>query len=273
MTYRETEDSRYDSAPIELFEFVGTFRTYRMTSASTEYTYNEERYTPIAGLDRSEVDLAIHSEDQAELEIAIPSSTSIVKDHALQDTPPDLDFTLYRVQRDTGDAVIYFRGSVTQIKIDGDKAKLLVPSRFREVLANTIPTVFVQAPCNHVLFDQRCKVSRAANSHNTEIVSVSDRTIEVDSTGAFGADFFVGGELIITATGERRTIVSQTGSIMEINFEFNKVTSGDAISIAAGCDHGYTSTGGCPKFANQLNFGGCPFVPGQSNNVFSTGIS
>ena len=51
-----------------------------------------------------------------------------------------------------------------------------------------------------------------------------------------------------------------------------RIAVGTSIQVTAGCDHSYSGANGCPKFANQRNFGGCPFVPGESNNVFVTGV-
>jgi uncharacterized phage protein (TIGR02218 family) len=272
MSYIATEQSKYDSAPIELYRFDGTFRSYYLTPHAIARTYLGITYQPAAGMTRNGIDLANHSEDQGELEIQLPVNAQIIRDYALQDTPPDLELTIFRIQRDTGDAITYFQGRVKEVKLDEQTSTIVVPSRFREILASTLPTIYVQSSCNHVLFDDRCKVSRAANSQNAEITGVAGRTITVSTAGAFPSGFFTGGEILIPITGERRTIVDQSGLSFQVNFEFSRALVGQTITLTAGCDHSYDGAGGCPKFANMINFGGFPFVPGRTNNVFSNGL-
>lgn len=273
MPYQDFEEAQYDSEPVELFMFVGTYRTYYLSPHNQTISFMGNDYLPVAGMVRGEISSTSQNEDQGELEIEMPIGTRIVRDYAFQSTPPNLELTIYRVQRETGDSAIMYTGRVSKFEVGRDIATLVVPSRFREMLENTLPTVYVQAPCNHVLFDQRCQVSRAANSHITSVDSVSGREIVLDSIGSFPSDFFVGGELLVSTSGERRTIVSQSGLTVTVNFEFNQIMAGSSVSIAAGCDHSYSGAGGCPKFNNQPNFGGCPFTPGESNNPFSNGIS
>ncbi|WBF76748.1 hypothetical protein PSV3_00046 [Septimatrevirus PSV31] len=122
------------------------------------------------------------------------------------------------------------------------------------------------------MFDERCKVSRVSNSLDTQVSAVEGRNISIPSLGGFPDGWFIGGEIAIPARNERRMIVAQAGAILTVNYEFARISVGTSVQVTAGCDHSYNGANGCPKFNNQPNFGGCPFVPGESNNLFQSGV-
>ena len=270
--YDDKEISLSDSAPFELFEFVGTYRNYFMTSDNLAHTFNGSVYNPVPGLKRGGLKVGTHEDDSVDITIDVPITEQIVKDYAFQTTPPSLSVTIYRLQRDAGTYVAYWKGPIASITVNDEFATFRIPSKFGSILQGNIPNVYVQPPCNNVLFDELCKVSRVANSLDTQVSSIEGRVIGIPSIGGFPNGWFIGGEIAIPARNERRMIVNQSGSLLTINYEFSKLSVGTSIQVTAGCDHSYSGANGCPKFANQRNFGGCPFVPGESNNVFVTGV-
>ncbi len=273
--YDDKEISQQDGAPYELYEWVGTYRSYYMTTDSIPHVFNSTTYNPVSGLKRSTLKAGTHEEDNIDLTIIVPITEQIVKDYGFQTTPPALDLTIYRFQRDAATFVPYWKGPVASIIINGEEATLRTPSKFGNILQGNIPNVYVQPPCNNVLFDERCKVSRVSNSLDTVVSAISSDGLQISipSIGGFPNGWFVGGEIAIPARNERRMIVAQTGAILTVNYGFSRISVGTSIQVTAGCDHSFTSANGCPKFNNQINFGGCPFVPGESNNPFTNGIS
>lgn len=272
MAFEDTERSRYDSAPVELYRFSGTFRSFYLTSSSKAVSFLGMEYLPVAGLSRGKIEVATQSEDHGELEVELPTTHQLVRDYAFQQTPPELSLILYRLQRDTGESAAIFRGKITGFKPGKDSTTLTIPSSFDDVLNSALPTVYIQPSCNHVLFDNRCKVSRAAFSNETEVVSANGRQITVEAVSGRPSGFFVGGELFIPQTGERRSITEMVGNVVTVGFEFTRITQGMNVTLTAGCNLSYTSSGGCPKFNNKKNFGGFPYAPGETNNVFANGV-
>lgn len=271
--YDDKELSVDDSAPYELYEWVGTYRNYYMTSDAISHLFNSQTYNPVPGLKRSTLKAGTHEEDNIDLTITLPITEQLVKDYGFQTTPPSLDLTIYRFQRDAATFVPYWKGPVASIVINGEDATIRTPSKFGNILQGNIPNVYVQPPCNNVLFDERCKISRAANSVSTVVSIVEGTQITIASAGSFPNGWFVGGEIAIPARNERRMIVAQSGAVLTVNYAFSRITPGMSVEVTAGCDHSFTSANGCPKFGNQINFGGCPYVPGESNNPFTNGIS
>ena len=271
-TYAQLESSRFDGAPVELYEFVGTYRSYYMTSDQIAHVHQGSIYEPVSGLSRGSLNLANYDDDDTGLEVTIPTSAQIVKDYSLQVTPPSLNLTIYRFHRDASDWVVYSTGAVASIVTDAENSVFKIPSVFGSIMSGNIPSVFVQPPCNNVLFDDFCKVIRGDNSVTTTVTSVNGRSISIASTGGFPEGWFVGGEISVMSRNERRMISAQASATMTVNYEFSLLAVGTLVQVTAGCDHSYSGAGGCPKFSNQKNFGGLPFVPGESNNVFVSGV-
>lgn len=270
--YDVMEESIDDSAPYELYEWVGTYRNYFMTTDMLTHVFNGSNYNPVAGLKRSTLKAGTHDEDNVDMTITIPITEQIVKDYGFQTTPPRLVLNIYRFQRDAATFVQYWKGPVASISIDDENATFRTPSKFGNMLQGSIPNIYIQPPCNNVLFDDFCRVSRVLNSVDTVVTSIEGRVINISSTGSFPDGWFIGGEIAMPSNNERRMIVAQTGPLLTVNYAFANLSVGSSVQVTAGCDHSYDGVNGCPKHNNQKNFGGCPFVPGESNNPFTSGI-
>lgn len=273
--YDDFELSDDSGQPIELYEFVGTYKTYYYTSTAEPQLFLSKTYIPVPGLKRSTVKASTSDEDNADVTLDFPVSNQLIKDYGFQTTPPSLVLTIYRIHRNSSVPAAYWKGPVTQINLRGMKAQVRVPSRFGFIMQGNIPNVYYQPPCNNVLFDSRCKVSRELNAVTTTVQSVVGRVITVASIGAFPAQWFAGGEIVIPATNERRMIVEQDDTDLRkltVNYAFARISFGTGVQVAAGCNHDFFSTSGCLKFNNQRNFGAMPFMPGESNNPFTTGL-
>lgn len=274
--YTDKEQSVQDGAPYELYEWIGSYTNYYMTSDSIPHTYNGRIYLPVAGLKRSTIKAPSYDEDSTDVTITMPMTAQLVKDYGFQSTPPDLQLNLYRFQRGATTSVVYWTGPVSGISIDNELGTITVPAMFGNVLRGDLPSVYIQPPCNNILFDARCKINRAANAVSTTVLAVNGLVITVASAGGFPAGWFIGGEVVMTDHNERRMILAQSGvgasAQFTVNYAFANLKPGMSIEIASGCDHSYTSVNGCPKYSNEKNFGGMPFVPGESNDPHVYGV-
>ena len=270
--YDDKEISTDEGAPVELFEWIGSYRSYYMTSDAVPHVYSSHTYLPVSGLLRSEIKAATHEEDNTDVTVDLPITEQLVKDYGFQTTPPKLDLIIHRMHRDALTVVPYWKGKVASIVVENNMAKLRIPSRFGSILQGNIPTVYIQPPCNNVLFDQRCKVSRVANSLDTTVATVNGRTITIPTLGGFPEGWFIGGEIVIPSRNERRMIIAQAGTALTVNYAFARISQGMSIQVTSGCDHSFTSPGGCPKYNNQRNYGGAPYVPGETKNPFPAGV-
>ena len=269
--YTDRETSGHDGEPIECYEFVGSYKTYRYTSGDLAVTVNGNVFEP-ALLKRTNVKVGTHSEDNIDLNIEMPVSLAMAKDNAFQLTPPRLRLTVYRVHRGTNyatDFSIYWIGNTYKWDVDGESCTVNIPSVFSAALAGNVPSIFYQAPCNHVLFDSGCKISRAANKVTTTVTGITGSVVQVATIGAFVSGDFIGGEVADIAHNDRKMIVLHAGNVLTVNYPFSTLQIGATVEVTRGCDHAFE--GHCKtRYANQINFGGFPFVP--SINPFESGL-
>lgn len=262
MSYEVKEASTHDGQPIECFEFVSNYTTYRYTSYDRTVVVASQTFEPLA-IKRSTIKAGTHEEDNLDIQVEIPATSRLAKDCAYYLTPPRLTMTIYRVHEGDDfatDYVIYWKGPVANLSVDKNIATIRVPSVFSNLLSGHVPSVFYQNPCNHVLFDGGCKIVRASHNVTTTIVLVSPTALQIASVGGFPDQYFKGGEVVNIPTGERRLIIDHTADTIQINYPFGEASIGQAVEVTAGCDHSYE--GDCKlKFSNQVNYGGFPFIP------------
>lgn len=122
----------------------------------------------------------------------------------------------------------------------------------------------VSSNCRYDLGDTRCTVNIAALSKSFTITQVDNaQVIETNLTDADAA--FDNGVLLFTSgqnSGIGLEVQSYLHTLGTITLKLIApfpLAIGDTGTIYPGCDK--TLIGGCAKYANQLNFGGEPFVP------------
>jgi uncharacterized phage protein (TIGR02218 family) len=256
--------------PIECYFFAGTVKNYLYTSADTDVSIGTDNYKSTA-IERSELKVSTHSDDRQEITLSMPTILDVIQDYAFSVAPPDLTLTIRRFHRGTDSSannVIYWIGQVSSMLVNGHGSQILVPSIMSNAMKNNIPPVSYQTPCNHVLFDARCKVDRPSHLLSTTVAFIGGRNITMGDAPGVADGVFITGEVFCARTNEHRQIQNHAGRGLLINYPFSKVVVGDAIQVTWGCDHSFSTC--VNKFGNQLNFGGFPYVP--NINPFVYGI-
>ncbi len=129
-----------------------------------------------------------------------------------------------------------------------------------------------QYGCDADLGDARCGVALAGAAFTgtgTVAALLDERIILVNGLGAYADDWFTRGLVTWVNGGNaarkaevKRHSVSTAGVRIEIWLDPNRpLTLGDSFSISAGCDKQFATCRA--KFANGLNFRGCPHMPGN----------
>lgn len=268
MAFADTETSPYSAAPIELFKFIGTVATYRMTTYSQTVVSGTDTYTPLAGLKRTVLKVGTQEEENLALDIELPYDHPLVTAYAYQTAPPTLELELRRTHRDNpADSILMWKGKVLSFSVAGRIAKLRVPSLFAYILGGVTPAPRYQAPCNHILYDGRCSVDPTTFLHATTVTSITDNLITLASN-PFSDGLCNGGDMTFAAGGEARMVISNAVLDFTVTYPFSGLSIGSAVTIRQGCDHSYTTCKS--KFSNGINFGGCPLVPDR--NPFTSKI-
>jgi uncharacterized phage protein (TIGR02218 family) len=271
LTYDALETSDSDGYVAELYEFLGAANDYYYTSFASAQTYGGHTYTPMPGLKRKGITTTtVGGSSSGDLEIELPYNSALAAEYAFTDVPASLRLNLRRKHISDPDdaAVVIWSGEVGVWTVKGRMATFKVPSVFSVALETIIPKVRWQKPCNNLLYDGRCKVVRNDHKVDTTISSATDSTITVASVGTWVGTEGVGGEVVNNVTGERRTIVSHSGTVLTIKLPFSSFTPGDSVTLFEGCDHsGQTCK---DKFDNIDNYGGFLLIP--SVNPFGSTV-
>lgn len=268
MAYQDEETGLTTGRPIELYKFSGTFNNYNLTSYNLPIVSNGTTFTPIA-IDRNKLKVATQEQTENALEITMPFDHPLVTEYAYQNAPPNLNFELIRChETDYNDTITMWAGRVTAFTVEGRLAKLKVPAIMSYALNGNAPTPRYQAPCNHVLYDQRCGVDPALHQHVTTITQVTGNIIRVASYPWLPTDAVAG--QMITTPGEQRMIISVVANDITLTYPFANVSVGDSVTLRKGCDHAFE--GDCKtKFSNGARFGGFPIVP--TRNPFTSTLT
>jgi len=261
VSYDSYEESVESGAPVEGFKFTGSFTEYRYTSSQVDVEIFSETYTAIA-ISRNAVKATTQNDDGGDLEVVVPYDIQLVRDYAYSKAPLRLTLEIVRYHEGSDpvtDWVTIWKGVCTNFSVSDRKCKIRVPSIFSVVLRGELPNVYYQGPCNHRLYDDRCKLSAASFKTTSTITDIDKNVITVTADGA-DDNTMVGGEMVNTTQGERRLIISNVADVITLNFPFYGAEVGDTVEMYQGCDHSFATCG--TKFSNQANYGGFPFIPG-----------
>ena len=290
-TYATQDGSGEGGSPIELYKFtqIGSTETYLFTSSNEPYTYNLEVYQP-ASISRSEPKLSPRMESGG-IKITVPRDNAFAVRYLSPLPPLPEKLIIYRTHSTdvSGEVIVLWQGDIEAVAFKEEKA-IISTSTLMGRLGGVVPKRTFSWMCNHVLFDEQCKVNRNAFVSYGEVVSVDKEVLVIsDSSGAFAvptaserfaldSTFFNGGYIsYVDSIGRKhhRSIVSFTqpgglGSRVQMNhqiLELAGATGGD-VEMYSGCSHDVTTC--FDKFNNVINYGGFPLVP--HDNPFATGI-
>jgi len=261
MSYDDYEISGSDGYVAELYDFEGLFTSYYYTSFAEDLVVDGRTYTAVEGLKRKNIKVtSVGGSSSGDLEIEIPFDLPLTKEYAFTDVPPTLNLVLRRGHRgDPSEAFpVIWSGAVGSWTVKGRKASLKVPSTFALALDASVPAQRWQGPCSHLLYNARCGILRTDYRHVTTVTSLSANIINVASLPWTGTEG-IGGEVINSDTGERRTIRSHEGTVVTLKVPFTELRPGSNVILQQGCDH---SAATCrDKFNNLDRYGGCNLVP------------
>lgn len=274
----DMENSATGSQPVELYQFLGSYKNYYYTSSAEPVLFEGNTYIPLPDLSRNSIKTGTNTEESAAVKVTMPVTADLIADYGFQTTPPRLLLNLIRVYRELlpheANFKVAWRGPITNISVKGRRAQLDVPSIFSNLLGSSCPSFYYQSPCNHVLFDpETCGVPRVDNAVSTVVQQVlyGGQVLRLASYGSFTPDEFIGGEILIPSQSERRMIIGADvgNGELTVNYPFGRVAQGIAVQSTRGCDHSWK--GHCKtRYNNTPRYGGHPLIPNV--NLFESGF-
>jgi uncharacterized phage protein (TIGR02218 family) len=266
MSFDDDERSVQDSRPVELYTVTFGADVFRRTTYHRDLVVSGQTYLALPV--RRGLDQVSGGMDVVEHSLELPINDAIIPRYAgLGVVPQKVDVTCTRLQLRSGTTRQMWTGRVSYLTFRGKTAVFKIAQMNDDPLAVEIPNAIVSRHCNNVFGDTICQVDKSANAVLTSLTAdPSGLFLNVASVGGYPDGSFNFGELIhIDSGNERRTIVSQVGTLVEIDVVLpNTAGSGDSVRIIRGCDKSIDT---CRvKYANQINFIGMPHI--DSSNFF-----
>lgn len=269
MAYDVFEASVEAGRPIELYTFTIGAEVFRYTSAEDVVSYSANNYQP-RPMNRTAPTLSSDQRGRQQLEMTLPKDDPVSQRYIAIVPATRVNLEVLQFHRDDSpNGQILWQGRITSVKFEkqGTVARFFSVSS-EAALARPIPGRKYQGLCNHVLYDVRCKVTKASFQHTGNVDAENNRVLTVNGLlAAKGAGWAVGGTVEISGSDEKRLIISQNGDDVTLQIEFPDSLVGVSVDVFAGCDHTLATCNG--KFSNAVNNGGFPFVP--KRNPFGPG--
>lgn len=257
-----------------LFNFtLITGQQYYWTDSDVDVTFNGRtylstgpsisgvKYKLMRGLQVDTMDLTVLAK-QSDLIGGVTWNVAAMSG-ALDGTKVSIEYALLPAWGSPAEAINIFKGQVSDVK-KGDIDFTVAVLSDADKLNTKIPKIVFQPGCVRTLYSPGCTVIRANFSANGIVNSVTNR-VSFQTNLPHPAGYFSLGAITFLSglnAGVRRSVKIFANGAVTLSFPLAMdLAPGDAFTISAGCDHSRDGANGCPKFANQANYKGTPFVP------------
>jgi uncharacterized phage protein (TIGR02218 family) len=265
MSFEAYEESMAAGSRVELYTLAMGSTIYRMHSSAEPTISSGGNTFYRTQIGRSEI-----MSGQESLEIELPGSHAFSLKFTTIAPGQLASLTVQTYQRsDTADVRVIWKGVVGSVAFTANTAKstlTLVP--ISKALDKTIPEKTFQAACNNVLFDADCKVAAASWSYLNTVSAVSNNVVTVTGLLTAKGDGWSTGGYVAYGALDYRLVLTQSGDDLTLVLPFHETVLGNNVTVYAGCDHTIAVCNS--KFSNEINFGGCPYVP--TKNIFIKGL-
>lgn len=264
MSYAVKDVSIASGAPILCYKFVAEFRTWRLTSYNDSVVLGGEIYLP-AQVRHTAVEISGSMDSIMTIDVGIPADHEIARAFCFLSSPKELKVTIYRAHEGddlSTDFRIEWAGYHVGSRAEGKEAILLTGSIIQAAMNGNLSTVYYQKICNHVLFDERCKVVRASFTDTAVVTKIQGQLITIDVPPYADHDLQAG-QMTNTRTGEQQGIIDNQTDKVSLGYRFFDLIVGDTVELTLGCNH--LRLGHCKnRFNNVINYGGMDFIPEQN---------
>lgn len=267
------DSPQYQEHSIETYEFVTPGRQFNFTSYRQDVVHGGVTYTAVP-IGHSNYQRSLNAEEKG-VSISLPVDNEFAQAVLFRTSLQGLQCRIFYQGRLNADGLtphteggrfLVWHGRILSFKVTGSTMSLTLYTFLANALRQPVPKVYYQSQCNHVLYDERCRVSQMTYRRETTLQSQDGR--QVTFADMYEEDWLTGGYLQRVSDGERRLITDNSENTAVIPYPLRDVEAGQQVYLFAGCDH---TIGACrTKFSNQENFGGFPTVPYK--NIFRTGV-
>ena len=266
MAFEDYETSVEGGSSVELYTLAMGSTIYRMhTSVEQIIVYAGDDFS------RTSISRGSIATGQEYLELKLPGSHAFSLKFATIAPGQTASLTIQSYQRsDPSDVRVIYKGVVRSVAFTqamSHSALSLIP--INEAFDKSIPERTFQAACNNVLFDPDCKVSSGLYEHVGAVTAIVNNIVTISGLAAAKGTGWSTGGYISYGVLDYRLVLEQNGDHCTLVLPFHESVLTENVQVFAGCDHSIATCKA--KFAdNEINFGGCPYVP--TKNIFITGL-
>lgn len=263
MSYAQKDNSVQEGQPVEFYKFTSPLGTFRFTSDNEPGICNGELYLVLpGGITRTSIETGSVVDTVMTMDFTFRADTDLARLYCYQTTPELMNVEVRRAHR--GDDwntewEMEWMGYGLDVSGSGPTITIKTGSVIQAKLNGNIASIYYQRMCNHMLFDERCKVNKDDWTITSTITKVQRQLITVENDQSADGELKAG-EIEHVRTGEKRSIYDNSSNIITIGYPFGDAQVGDEVRLVFGCDH--KRLGHCKnRFNNVQNFGGFPFIP------------
>jgi hypothetical protein len=275
MTFDADETSIQDGQPKELYLWQLGDTRILLTNATTAEVDGLDTYLP-STITRDQPTYSIEkagSEVTFEIALGDLNGAALVSAY-ISRLPEGLTQVAVKKRHPTGDED-FWSGFVVSAVYTDDKLKVLARP-LSNLLSKTAPRRGYGKLCQHVFFDSRCTIQRAAHTEPGTVTSIDSTGLVFTVPGIATPEVtYLTGEIKKVGAFDRGMIVAQSGDTFSVRYPIPGIEVNDAVEIVAGCRH---DTIDCTAYANVANasgtnienYGGFPWTP--DINLFEKGL-
>jgi len=238
---------------VEIYRFASRTERWLFTSADRDQIHLGETYTAVPiGREKNEMTENIH---KASLTVSVPRDNALASRYFADRPESMVSLTIYEIGGPSPRTI--WKGRIVSVNAAGARVKITLESIFTSLNRPGLRAVY-QLSCRHPLYGTYCRVLSSQHQTLANITAISGVTLTVSGIGGFANGWFTSGYLV--QEGIRyRMIMTHTGDQITIDRPLRHTGE---IRIYPGCNHLMSDCKN--KFANLLNFGGFPWIPGQT---------
>lgn len=267
MSYDSQEISAASGRPIEIFDFTRGTQEWLFTSSNGDKTVSSKVYAS-AAIIRPEISHGAEL-NRAGLKLTVPRDFPIAVLFRAGIPAETINLRIRQYHEGDGALAVIWTGRVMNVARVGEIAEIVCEPLFTSVRATGLRRRY-QKNCPHVLYGNKCGVNKNTFKLTTAVTSVSGLTVSASGLSAQPDGWWEGGYIEWSPSAgvfERQFIMGHTGGSITLMTQPIGLAASAALTVYPGCDR-TMGAGGCGKYSNEPNFGGCPDM--TSKNPFGS---
>lgn len=258
-----------ENSPIELYQVFLEDATYYLAGYDTDVEFFNENGQPqvyeAVGISRTPIRTNIDSridECSITLNNVTNRGSQLLASTDLIGRQVRILKVFQGLLEDPANYILVFEGVTDEPTISKEVLRLKIKSRL-DSLTTLVPRRKYSRLCSWKFGSPECGINLNSVTATSTVTDVVDGKVISMQGRNDPANYWVDGVLRVETPGrpvEKRLIIASAGNVVEVDFPFEHIAPGSALTIRRGCTKTYAQD--CVgKFNNGTNFGGFVAVP------------